>query len=184
MALDSVCFISPSPSFSVISRVDRLRLVLFHPRSVWLLGYFYNDTLCNVNYCRHNELEEVFQDAASPYFSLSLLSRYYLLSLSFSFPLVSSAGVSKGSCLVILGTDTSWIFALSRTSTELISLRDSFAHASPVRALLACLAKFISIFPCRNWIALDRWECDLRDINVFCRDDAIYIVIDITVIKS
>lgn len=76
-----------------------LRLVLFQPRSARLLGYFYNDTLCNVNYCRRNELEEVFQDAASPHFSLSFLSRYYPPSLSFSFLLVSGAGMSKGCSL-------------------------------------------------------------------------------------
>lgn len=44
-----------------------------------LLGYFYNDTLCNVNYCRRNELEKVFQDAALQHFSRSLLSRYIRL---------------------------------------------------------------------------------------------------------
>lgn len=109
-------------------------LVLFQPCSARLLGYFYNDTLCNVNYCRRNELEEVFQDTvflqASPHFSLSLLFRciYYPPSLSFSFPLVNGVGVSKGSSL-ILGTDTSRISAFSCTFTKLILLRDSFAYA-------------------------------------------------------
>lgn len=116
-------------------------LFSFKPRSARLLGYFYNDTLCNVNYCRRNELEEVFQDAASPHFSLSFLSRYYPPSLAFSFLLVSGAGMSKGCSLslslVILGTDTSRISALPRTSTELISLRDSFAHASPGSRLVS-----------------------------------------------
>lgn len=55
--------------------------------------------------------------------SLSL-SLYYLPSL-FSFSLVSGAVVSKGSSLVILGTDTSRISALPRTSAKLISLRGS-----------------------------------------------------------
>lgn len=101
MALDSVCFIPPSPSFSVTSHVGRVSSVLFsfNRAPARLLGYFYNDTLCNVNYCRRNELEEVFQDAASPHFSLSFLSRYYPPSLSFSFLLVSGAGMSKGCSL-------------------------------------------------------------------------------------
>lgn len=100
---NSVCFIPPSPVFfrSLLTwGASLLRLVLlFQPRSARLLGYFYNDTLCNVNYCRRNELEEVFQDAASPHFSLSFLSRCYPPSLPFSFPLVSGAGMSKGCSL-------------------------------------------------------------------------------------
>lgn len=102
MALDSVCFIPPSPSFSVTSHVGARLLPscsLSSRAPLRLLGYFYNDTLCNVNYCRRNELEEVFQDAASPHFSLSFLSRYYPPSLSFSFLLVSGAGMSKGCSL-------------------------------------------------------------------------------------
>lgn len=78
--------------FRYFSRGARLlRLVLFHPPSARFFGYFYNDTLCNVNYCWRNELEEVFQDAVLQHFSHSLLSRYYPPSLSVSLPLVSGA---------------------------------------------------------------------------------------------
>lgn len=82
-------------------------------RSARFLGYFHNDTLCNVNYCRRNELEEVFQDAASSRFlpfpsfhssPLAFLPSYYILlrrGIPFSLPLVNSARVSKGVSLVI-----------------------------------------------------------------------------------
>ena len=36
---------------------------VFSPGGCLFPGYFHNDTLSNVNYCRRNELEEVLQDA-------------------------------------------------------------------------------------------------------------------------
>lgn len=67
-------------------------------RSARFLGYFHNDTLCNVNYCRRNELEEVFQDAASRHphpLSLSLSpsssSRFLVLAVSRSLAAIHSA---------------------------------------------------------------------------------------------
>lgn len=173
-----MCFIPPSPVFFRLLLTwgaPLLRLVLFQPRSARLLGYFYNDTLCNVNYCRRNELEEVFQDAASPHFSLSFLSRCYPPSLSFSFLLVSGAGMSKGCflslSLVILGTDTSRISALPRTSTELISLRDSFAHASPGSRLVSVPREvhFYFSLPELDSSGSLRMRFD-RDVKVFRHD--------------
>lgn len=78
-------FLPPSPS-------------VFIPfiRSARFLGYFHNDTLCNVNYCRRNELEEVFQDAASRHSPLAirlpslLLPRSLVFAISHSLALLST----------------------------------------------------------------------------------------------
>lgn len=120
--LDDVCVLLRSNLqffffFSLLVTTRRVLLFsVFFPfiRSARLLGYFHNDTLCNVNYCRRNELEEVFQDAASPRFlpflpfhssPLAFLPSYYILlrrgRIPFSLPLVNSARVSKGAFLVI-----------------------------------------------------------------------------------
>lgn len=112
-----VCVLSPPSTllFPLLLTASHLPPLPAYPvfipfiRSARFLGYFHNDTLCNVNYCRRNELEEVFQDATSRHSPLALrslslslshplvlaisrlLATIHPASLSFSFPLVSSA---------------------------------------------------------------------------------------------
>jgi hypothetical protein len=104
VGVQRVCFIPPASCFSVILRAGRVfSLALPSPSPVARLpGCFRDDTLCNVNYCRRNELEQVFQDAGAPrrvsvsYLSLSLSrSVHGRHGLSSSFSLVSSS--SSGS---------------------------------------------------------------------------------------